>query len=325
MNYYVTTCYRFVPLLPEDVSTLKLELEAFASATGLLGLALVGPEGFNLTVAGSEDTVAQFKSLLQDKVTSVAKAQNLEAPESDAPGSFGLVFKDSTAPKAPFREFVVKVKKEIVTLGRPGLAPDSPHNAHLTPAEWNQALRDPDTVVIDTRNDYEVEIGKFKSAVDFKIKEFRDFPKAIAEANIPKDKQVLIYCTGGIRCEKAILDMREQGFAKIHQLEGGILNYLKEFPEGEFEGECFVFDYRVAVDQKLQPSQKFLLCPHCGQPAEKNQEITCSMCGTKAAICTHCRTDLAVHTCSKNCAHHAAIGSDSRKAHTQELRKRHKI
>ncbi|NJL25760.1 MAG: hypothetical protein HC902_11680 [Calothrix sp. SM1_5_4] len=124
------------------------------------------------------------------------------------------------------------------------------------------------------------------------------------------DKKVLIYCTGGIRCEKAILAMHELGYKNVHQLGGGILNYLKEYPKGEFEGECFVFDYRVAVDQNLQPTRRYQLCPHCGQPA--NTEVSCTQCEAKSVICHHCIEERSITTCSKNCAHHAKIGSGSR-------------
>jgi UPF0176 protein len=182
-------------------------------------------------------------------------------------------------------------------------------------------MQNPEAVILDTRNDYEVEIGKFRGARDFALKEFSDFPRAVAESGIAKDAPVLMYCTGGIRCEKAILEMNAQGYKNVHQLDGGILNYLEKFPDQGFDGECFVFDYRVAVDQKLQPTQKYKLCPHCGQPADK--PISCAKCGTEAVICRHCTGQSAV-TCSKNCAHHAAIGSTSKRAHKQELNKRHK-
>jgi UPF0176 protein len=302
MQIAITTCYRFTPLSEGDVARVKSALEEFAPGAGVRGLCLIGAEGVNLTVSGPEEGVRAFKLKLAE-----------ELRLSD------LLFKDSIASKHPFLVFKVKVKDEIVTLGRPGLAPQAPVNGHLSPAEWHKAVQDPDAVVIDTRNDYEVQIGKFKTALNLKLKEFSEFPEAVRQAGIDKGKKVLMYCTGGIRCEKAILAMREQGYRDVSQLEGGILNYLKEYPDQEFEGECFVFDYRVAVDQKLQPTKKYLLCPHCGQPADI--PLTCPVCATETVICRHCE-NLGVRACSKNCAHHQEIGSSSSRPHNQELRKR---
>jgi UPF0176 protein len=266
---------------------------------------LIGREGINATVSGSAEAIANCKDC-------VCRWLGLE----------DLNFKDSIGTKHPFNVFKVKVKEEIVSLGRPELVPQAPVNRHLSPRQWHQALQDPDVVVLDTRNDYEVEIGKFKSAIDFGLHEFNEFPEKLKNSGVTKDKQVLIYCTGGIRCEKAILAMNEQGYQNVSQLEGGILNYLKEYPEGEFEGECFVFDYRVAVDNHLQPTTRYRLCPHCGQPA--SETVTCSQCAREEILCVRCLRE-GQTTCSKNCAHHAAIGSDSRKSHLQEFKKRHRV
>lgn len=306
---HVTSFYRFISLSDSQVEELKLKLERFASESELLGLCLLGNEGINATLSGPPSALASVKILLNESLA-----------VSD------LVYKDSVALKHPFHVFRIKIKNEIVTMGKPGFAPASPKNNHLTPEEWHEAIQDPNALILDTRNDYEVEIGKFKGAKDLKIKEFRDFPEALttdpATMAVAKDTPVLMYCTGGIRCEKAIMEMNAQGFSNVRQLDGGILNYLEKFPDQGFEGECFVFDYRVAVDQQLQPTTKFKLCPHCGQPA--NKPISCVKCGTQVEICNHCVDQFAV-TCSKNCAHHVAIGSGSRRAHQQELNKRHKI
>ena len=298
----ITTFYRFLKLNDEEAKALKSSLESWAERWSVKGLCLVGTEGINLTVSGAEESLGEFKRALSLHL-------NLESP----------FFKDSTAEKHPFQIFKVKIKNEIVTLGRADLVPPSEVHKHLSPSEWNEAVREPNTLVIDTRNDYEVEIGKFRTATDFKIKEFSEFPERLREAQVPKDQKILIYCTGGIRCEKAILAMEEQGYENVYQLNGGILNYLKECPREEFEGDCFVFDYRVAVDQDLNPAKSYKLCPHCGQPA--TVKIGCTQCETQAVICTHCEEKRLI-TCSKNCAHHAAIGSRSRKPHKQELNRR---
>lgn len=156
--------------------------------------------------------------------------------------------------------------------------------------------------MIDTRNWYETKIGTFKGAVNPKIDVFTEFPKFISEQAIKKDEKLLIFCTGGIRCEKGILQLQEAGFNDVYQLDGGILNYLKEYPNDQFEGECFVFDHRVAVDQELKPTKTYDLCPHCGQPAATT--IDCKRCDTKQAVCDDCQTlEWKKETCSKHCAH----------------------
>jgi UPF0176 protein len=321
LTHPILSAYRFVALEPEAVSRLHERLNAFAAERDLRGLCLLGAEGVNFTVsAGDTATAEAFKAVLRSEIAD-------------------LVFKEAMAAKHPFQTFKVKIRREIVTLGRPDLVPSPAQpSGHLTPREWNEALREPETVVLDTRNDYEVAIGKFKTARDLGIKEFREFPDAVRAAGLDKSRKVLLYCTGGIRCEKAILEMRRQGFEDVHQLSGGILNYLKEYPESEFDGECFVFDYRVAVDRALRPSQRYRLCPHCGQPADS--PITCAQCGSEAVICGRCArsgggrenvvaearqaplTAAVAPTCSKNCAHHLALGTASRKPHLQERRKR---
>lgn len=299
----ISTFYQFRALQPIQVETIKMHLEQCAEANGIRGLVLLGDEGVNSTISGPPAGVELFK-----------REVAAQFPQ--------ITFKDSVSSKHPFHVFKVKIKDEIVTLGKPELKPPAGENNHLSPQKWHEAMQDPETIVLDTRNDYEVEIGKFKKAIDFNTEEFNEFPEKLKASGIPKDKKVLIYCTGGIRCEKAILEMHTQGYKNVFQLEGGILNYLKELPDQDFDGECFVFDYRVAVDQKLQPTQNYRCCPHCGQPAKET--ITCTQCGREETVCTRCRKEN-VTTCSKNCAHHAAIGSGSRGIHLQELNKRHRI
>jgi UPF0176 protein len=190
-----------------------------------------------------------------------------------------------------------------VTLGTPELVPSEGVNHHLSPAEWNQVLKtENDFVMIDTRNWYETQIGTFKGALDPKTEQFTEFPEFVEKQKIPQDKKMLIFCTGGIRCEKGILELQRRGYKNVYQLEGGILNYLKEYPNDQFEGECFVFDHRVALDQNLQPSTKYGLCPHCGQPSEI--KIDCLRCDSEELICVDCaKLEFKKDTCSKNCAH----------------------
>jgi UPF0176 protein len=259
-------------------------------------------EGINGTVAGSAEKIGAFK-------TAVEKAFDAE-----------IHFKDSVSEHPPFRDFRIRHRKEIVTLKRPDLVPNG-ESGHLSPKEWHDVLSNEDVVLIDTRNTYETDIGKFKNAIDLRIEEFSEFPEKIKSLGLKKDQKVLMYCTGGIRCEKAILEMNDQGYSNVFQLKGGILEYLKEFPNEHFDGECFVFDYRVAVDQNLNASARYRFCPHCGQPA--TEAIECVRCETKAVVCRQCLEKSKAHaTCSKNCAHHERMQTGSKKPNLHELARR---
>ena len=281
----ILACYKFVSLAEERVDEIQSEYELIAEKHHVMGLVVLGVEGVNFTVAVPAENLEAFW------------AESLLIPEfSD------LEYKLSESDTAPFKRFKVKTREEIVTLNREDYFPGNKNN-HISPAEWNRIMKeDGDHVIIDTRNDYEVEVGKFKGALDPQLKMFTEFPEFVRKSGIPKDKKVLMYCTGGIRCEKAIYEMQSQGYTDVSQLDGGILKYLEEFPEDQFQGECFVFDHRVAVNQELQPSTHFHLCPHCGNPGDV---ITnCLQCGEVAKICNKCQPQQSLNTCSKNCEHH---------------------
>lgn len=286
-RYFITTFYRFTHL--DNLETHQELLEAKAEQLSIRGLVILGSEGINSTVAApSEDAMDLFKNFIRE---------HFQAPD--------LLFKNSFAPSAPFRRFKVKVRDEIVTLGTPELFPETKgKNHHLTPDEWNKVMKEEsDFLLIDTRNWYETKIGTFKGAVNPGIDQFTEFPKWLEEQNYQKDQKMLIFCTGGIRCEKGILELQRQGYDNVYQLEGGILKYMEEFPNDQFEGECFVFDHRVAVDQSLEPSKTYKLCPHCGQPGKT--QISCRRCDSHAVICEECeKLAWKQDTCSKNCAHH---------------------
>lgn len=274
----ITASYTFVSIHKEDLPALQAELKTFGLARGMRGLVLIATEGINSTVSGSAEVINEWKKLLTDK--------------------FGkIVFKDSAAPKEVFRRFSVKIKPEIVAIKKDSIHPAGSHR-HISPQEWHEMMQQEDVVIIDARNSYEYSIGKFEKAIDPGTDSFYEFPKAIEKLNIPKDKKVMMYCTGGIRCEKAIYAMEEQGYQDVVQLDGGILNYLQQFPEGKFEGECFVFDHRVSVDGHLQPSQVYGLCPHCGDPGDT--QISC-FCGSSRKVCADCAKDDTQKTCSKRC------------------------
>lgn len=286
-KYLVTTFYKFFPIDNKSLQNYQKSILGKGEELGIKGLLLIGTEGVNSTLAGTPEAVEKMKNYL---------SASLEITD--------FIFKDSWALKNPFKRYKVKIRKEIVTLGTPDLVPEIEVNNHLPPAEWHEMLQQEDVVVIDTRNHYETEVGKFKQAIDPNIKDFQEFPEYLEKAEIDKDKKIMIYCTGGIRCEKAILDMNRKGYKKVYQLEGGILNYMKQYPEGDFEGECFVFDHRVSVDGQLQPSKVYSLCPHCGNPGK--EQVNCKQCGKIAKVCHHClEKDSELHsTCSKNCAYH---------------------
>lgn len=289
MKHYILSFYKFTNIESASVEPLKMQIEDLAKRHDISGLLIMGVEGVNSTVsATSSEKLNAFMLALQ----TIPQIGSLET-------------KASTSDRPPFRRFKVAVRDEIVTLGNPALVPHGQHH-HLSPEEWEKALHEDDVVVIDTRNWYETEVGKFKNAVDLHIEEFGEFPAAIEKLALKKDQKVLMYCTGGIRCEKAILEMNRQGYENVYQLQGGILKYLEEKPNQSWEGECFVFDHRVAVDQNLQPSKKYGLCPHCGQPSEI--KMSCIRCDADATPCPKCLSEAEHYkTCSKNCAHHYSV------------------
>ena len=244
--------YRFVTLPhPDAVATRLRELTLH-----LTGSILVAQEGINGVLAGPSARVDAFEHALIHEV-----AFN---------GTFvGTVFKRSACTTTPFARMKVHCKKEIVAFGVEGVSAASAASS-VSPQAWRELIAQDDVVVIDNRNSFEYRLGKFKSAIDPKVPHFRDFPKYV-EANAPdwkaQGKRVAMYCTGGIRCEKSSSWMRDQGL-EVFQLEGGILNYFQTMPDAEkdWEGECFVFDNRIALDTKLQETATTLAQVYDGEP-----------------------------------------------------------
>ncbi len=246
----VVSFYRFFDLA--DPGSFRDRLQALCDELGLLGTILVATEGFNGTVAGDAAKVERLFEWLQAE-------SKLEA---------GLDARWTDAAAAPFRRMRVRVKKEIVTLGRPDILPQKKTGRHVTPQQWNALLDDPDVLLIDTRNQYEIEVGTFPGAIDPGNDSFREFPDFAAElADTSRDRPLAMFCTGGIRCEKATALMLELGFDNVYQLQGGILNYLEQVPDDEnrWQGECFVFDTRVAVDRDLSEGG-YVQCHACRRP-----------------------------------------------------------
>ena len=247
----------------------------FCNAQNIKGTILLAEEGINGTVSGQKDAVLaliqyiKYDKLFNDKFNT-------------------LSYKESWASANPFYRMKVRLKKEIVALGVKGISPTKKVGQYIKPEDWNQLLQDPEVVVIDTRNDYEFDIGTFKNAVNPKTKTFREFPKFVENKLDPKQhKKVAMFCTGGIRCEKATSLMLEKGFQEVYHLQGGILKYLETVPEKEslWQGECFVFDQRVAVKHNLVEGDydQCYACRHPLSPAElkSNQYqagIACPYC-----------------------------------------------
>ncbi|MFQ5982628.1 MAG: rhodanese-related sulfurtransferase [Woeseiaceae bacterium] len=246
----VVSFYRFLDV--DDPQALRDALQALCEEKGLLGTILVADEGVNGTLAGSGEAVQAVLAWLAE---TLLLADPIEARWTEAT-------------EAPFRRMRVRLKKEIVTLGRPDIRPQEKTGRHVAPTEWNELIENPETLVIDTRNHYEVEVGTFANAVDPGTDSFRQFA-ALAErlAEGDKDRPVAMFCTGGIRCEKASALMLELGFGEVYQLGGGILNYLDQVGEDDnrWNGECFVFDSRVAVDRDLAEGG-YVQCHACRRP-----------------------------------------------------------
>lgn len=291
-EWEVTSFYKFCDFgSGEALNDVESSLGQIAASTKAIGLIILAEEGLNGTLAFPVGMRSEFETQL----TSMSEIGTLE-------------FKHSSSDKQPFRRFKIKRRDEIVTLGRPDINPakeQPPYESHLSAEEWHELLNEEDIFLVDTRNHYETAVGKFRGAIDPHISAFTEFETFIEQAQVPKEKKILMYCTGGIRCEKAAIALQRKGYKNVFQLEGGILKYLEKFPEGHYEGECFVFDHRVALDNKLQPTQRYSLCPHCGDPA--TEHIACVVCERSAVVCEECLA-LSEHkrTCSKNCAHHSA-------------------
>ena len=247
----LTICalYKFTRL--DDFEEIQSSLKLFLDSLNIRGTLLLAREGVNGTIAGDNDSIMKSLDYLQ-------KDGRLA----------GLEYKLSYSEKPPFKRLKVKLKKEIVTLGVSDIDPTHSSGTYVKPADWNELINDPDVVLIDTRNNYEFEIGSFKGSINPHTETFREFP-AYTKNNLEKyrDKKIAMFCTGGIRCEKSTAYLKSKGFENVFHLQGGILKYLEEVKEDEslWEGECFVFDDRVAVKHNLELG-KYDQCHACRFP-----------------------------------------------------------
>jgi len=273
MSWIIATFYKFVPL--EEPTRLRQQLLEHCQQLHLRGTILLAPEGLNATVAGARDAIDALLTVLHSH-----------------PQIGDFPHQESTTEAAPFERMKVKLKREIVTLGRPEVNPNDQAGIYVEPQDWNQVIADPDVVLVDTRNDFEVELGTFKGAVNPQTHSFRDLPAYVAARLDPaKTKKVAMFCTGGIRCEKATAYMLQQGFEQVYHLKGGILNYLKTVPQSDslWQGACFVFDERVAVDHNLEPTD-YDLCLGCGHPVSAEDRAAATF--QEGITCPHCYDDL---------------------------------
>lgn len=251
MNWKVAALYYFTPLT--GLPKLQAETRQLCLEYGICGTLLIAPEGINGTIAGMPDDLDKVMAFLDEK--------------------FGVMkgeVKYSSASEKPFLRMKVRLKKEIVTLRAPEADPTRQVGTYVGPEQWNELLNDPEMIVIDTRNVYETKIGMFKGAVDPGTQSFTEFKDYVEKTLDPaKNRKVAMYCTGGIRCEKASSYMKAHGFEEVYHLKGGILKYLETIPADQslWEGSCFVFDKRIAVDHGLAESEH-KMCFGCREPLE---------------------------------------------------------
>lgn len=249
MGYVVAALYHFAPL--PDRERWRADLRALGQARDVRGSLLLAEEGINGTIAGTREGIDAMLAAIRD-----------------IPGFAGIEHKESHATAMPFNRLKVRLKKEIVTLGQGGVDPTRRVGTYVDPGDWNDLIARDDVVLIDTRNDYEVALGRFEGAIDPQTASFREFPgwwKGHRHAF--EGRKVAMYCTGGIRCEKASSWLLGQGVGEVFHLKGGILKYLEEVPQDDsrWQGECYVFDHRVSVRHGLQEGD-YTLCHACGRP-----------------------------------------------------------
>jgi UPF0176 protein len=268
MSITVSAFYKFARV--EDCARLRDALDRDCRALGILGTILVAPEGINGTVSGTDAAIRSLHALLRAD-----------------PRFTGIETKESLAAGHPFGKLKIKVKPEIVTFGVPEADPTREVGTYVQPEDWNALISSPDVVVIDTRNSYEFTVGTFAGAIDPGTRTFTEFPAWVrAQMNPTRQPRVAMFCTGGIRCEKATAFMLAEGFREVYHLKGGILRYLETVPESEslWRGKCFVFDDRVSLGHGLRVARHGR-CPRCGQPIPVNDgspSATCMDCGRAA-------------------------------------------
>tara|TARA_B100002052_G_C15827843_1_gene573842 strand:+ start:138 stop:1073 length:936 start_codon:yes stop_codon:yes gene_type:complete len=247
----VAALYKFVEI--DDLLSLQSDLHEICEKNNIMGTILIANEGINGTISGKTNEINQTISLLK----SDKRFTNIE-------------IKYSSTDKQPFHRMKVRLKKEIVTIGLPEINPNNKVGTYVKPDDWNDLISDPNVVVIDTRNKYETKIGSFQNALDPETSSFREFPDWVKKFKSSKEnanKKIAMFCTGGIRCEKASSLMKEEGFEDVYHLQGGILKYLETIDKENslWNGECFVFDQRVCLTDELEVGS-YKMCFACRMP-----------------------------------------------------------
>ena len=269
MLHSVISFYKFVKI--NNPKKLRKSLSDLLLNEDVVGTFLIAKEGINATVSGSDTSLKKIMKFLDKQK-----------------GFNDIEYKHSYSIKRVFKRLKIKVKDEVVALGKKEIDPSKTTGNYIEPKNWNKLIADPDVLLIDTRNTYEIKIGTFLGAENPNIKNFRDFPDFVKKKlNSKKNQKIAMFCTGGIRCEKASSYLLEKGFKDVYQLKGGILKYLEQNTKknSRFKGECFVFDERVSVNKKLK-NGKYQQCYACRMPISKD-DIS-SIHYKKGISCPHC-------------------------------------
>lgn len=248
--------YQFVPL--DELTELRSTWMAKCESLGLKGTILLSKEGINVSLAGEASGVEAFKRYMKEDSRFAQ-----------------MTYRESLSQQVPFRRLKIKLRKEIITMRRPEIQAELERAPSISPKQLKQWLDEQrDFTLLDTRNDYEVEFGTFKTATHLNIKDFSHFPEA--SVALTPEKPIVMFCTGGVRCEKAAIHLKNQGFSEVYQLDGGILNYFTEVGGEHYQGECFVFDGRISVDTELQETLT-RQCERCQGP-QFNPDVSCPAC-----------------------------------------------
>ncbi|MFT6154585.1 MAG: UPF0176 protein [Crocinitomicaceae bacterium] len=265
----VCAMYKFVTL--NNYQEIKPNLYKVMEDNQIKGTLLLANEGINGTVAGTREAIDTLLNWLQsdDRLTNIS-------------------YKESFTEEMPFNRSKVKLKKEIVTMGIEGIDPKQVVGTYVEPKDWNALISDPDVILVDTRNDYEFQVGTFENAVNPNTETFREFPQYVQDNMSPaKHKKVAMFCTGGIRCEKSTAYMKEQGYEEVYHLKGGILKYLEDVAKDDtmWKGDCFVFDERVTVNHDLERGN-YDQCHACRLPITEQEKLDTKY--QKGVSCPHC-------------------------------------
>ncbi len=275
----ISSFYRYVEI--KDPDNFQIKHQEFCNKLGIKGKVLVSKEGINGSISGSEEQIQGYKK-------EIIKNNLFK----------DLIFKDTLADSHPFKKTIVRVRKEIVASGLKVKLKNK--GKYISPTELNKLIENnEDFILLDARNNYESKIGKFKEAITPNIETFKEFKKVIKYLDKFKEKKIVTYCTGGVRCEKASAFLKENGFNNVFQLNGGIINYINQFPDKYFEGRCFVFDNRMSIPSGTKNSE-ISFCDLCHVPCGRYINCANKKCDNLFICCEECNKDMK-GTCSKGC------------------------